>query len=367
MSAQSFYMFIQQYIDAWLPPARMAAAQTRALAAEVVAELFSKIAVSYPVLREEFVQVTATILEKTEEKCIKLLEALILREKDPFTINEFLQAHINKLRYDRFESAVQSAFTNVAAQEGGISGGGSWQAAKEHVASAMRSWYRDAHGVSSAANAQDMAAILEAYWTLASKRFVDNACMTLDQHILSTLGPKLQEQCYQFVHNEQQLESFFTEDPKIVAKRKDLIQLRDRLVKANTAMASIQAHRAPPPRHSTGSRQPDSAHNGISHGDISSVGGQLIRITIDIGKAGLGLQLADEGGRVVVRGFRPGSPAQQAGMNLGDILLEINGAIPGTFMGTIQKLKSLGPGPVHLALDRGTAKHISPAAPAHLP
>jgi interferon-induced GTP-binding protein Mx1 len=27
MSAQSFYMFIQEYIDAWRPPARMAAAQ----------------------------------------------------------------------------------------------------------------------------------------------------------------------------------------------------------------------------------------------------------------------------------------------------------------------------------------------------
>ena len=244
MSAQSFYMFIQEFIDAWAAPARMAAAQMRALANEVVHEMFKKIAISYPNLRDSFQTVASSILELSEDEALKLLEGLVTREKDPFTINEFLQAHINKLRYDRFEASVDTAFKGTA-YDG--PGSGSWQATKEHVGASLRSWYRSAHGVSSSANAEDMSAILEAYWTLASKRFIDNACMCLDDRILGTLCGKLQEKCYHFVHDEAQLELFFTEDDAMVAKRSQLEDTRDRLIKANAAMNNIQTTRRQPP------------------------------------------------------------------------------------------------------------------------
>merc|ERR1711934_226295 len=67
MSAQSFYMFIQEFIDAWAAPARMAAAQMRALANEVVHEMFKKIAISYPNLRDSFQTVASSILELSED------------------------------------------------------------------------------------------------------------------------------------------------------------------------------------------------------------------------------------------------------------------------------------------------------------
>jgi len=424
MSAQSFYMFIQEYVDAWLAPARMAAAQTRALAGEVVAELVENIAVSYPVLRDALQDLTASILEQTEDKAVKLLEGLVQREKDPFTVNEFLQAHINKLRYDRFAAAVEKSFVSVDKSQGGNyfqqnssnsaaakgargnttsnngtssgaardsppgggsssspkrgGGGGfgssssvsgsSWQASKEHVASSLRHWYRDAHGVSSAANAEDMAAILEAYWTLASKRFVDNACMCLDDTILSTICPKLQEKCYTLVHDDGRLESYFAEDPNIVKKRKELSQTLDRLAKANAAMASIQA-----------TRTSSSSYSGLRKGGVVGESGGprdspaapgaagrpanlsvVVRLTMHVGDQGLGLQLADEDGAVVVRGFRPGSHGQRAGVCLGDVLLEINGNTPGSFMATIQKLKALDHGPVALTLERGP-RSVAPA------
>lgn len=344
MSAQSFYMFVQEYIDAWLPPARMAAAQMRSLASEVVKELFENIAVSYPVLRDAFQTLTASILEVTEEEAIDLLQGLIAREKDPFTINEFLQAHINKLRYDRFEAAVEASFA-VVGSGSGTGSNASWQATKEHVGSSLRTWYRDAHGVSSSANAEDMSAILEAYWTLASKRFVDNACMCLDDRILGTLCSKLQEKCYQFVHDDERLEAFFTEDVSIVARREELEQTRDRLVKANAAMASIQVVRKP--------RSLPNATNG--HGDQAfnyQQQPQTVNLSLYIGPQGLGLQLADENGEVVTRGFRPGSSAQQAGVRLGDVLLEINGGSFDSFQDAISRLKSLGQGPVTLKLER---------------
>mmetsp|Transcript_21901 Transcript_21901/g.65671 ORF Transcript_21901/g.65671 Transcript_21901/m.65671 type:complete len:750 (+) Transcript_21901:40-2289(+) len=322
MSAQSFYMFIQEFIDAWAAPARMAAAQMRALASEVVRELFQKIAVSYPILRNSLNEVVLSILEESEGQALQLLDGLVMREKDPFTINEFLQAHINKLRYDRFEKSVDSAFCGTANDKGGVT---SWQATKEHVGASLRSWYRSAHGVNSSANAEDMSAILEAYWTLASKRFVDNACMCLDDRILGTLCSKLQEQCYRFVHDESKLEAFFTEDASLVASRSQLERNRDCLVRANSTMASIHITRKA---------------LRINAGETP----QVLRITVNIGINGLGLQLADEGGVVVIRGFRRESAAHRAGVNLGDVLVEINGEACASFSSAIAKLKTLGQG-----------------------
>lgn len=278
MSAQSFYMFIQEFINAWAAPARMAAAQMRALAGEVVQELFQKIAVSYPALRDSLNEVASSILEESESQALRLLDGLVVREKDPFTINEFLRAHINKLRYDRFEKCINAAFD-------GTEGGGeitSWQATKEHVGASLRIWYRSAHGVSSSANAEDMSAILEAYWTLASKRFIDSACMCLDDRILGTLCSKLQEKCYHFVHDEEKLAVLFTEDATLVARRLHLENTRDRLMAVNAVMAGLQLTRK--------------VVRGRSPGEAAK---KVLCILVSTSNR-LGLQLADEFGVVAV-------------------------------------------------------------------
>jgi interferon-induced GTP-binding protein Mx1 len=38
---------------------------------------------------------------------------VLVREKDPFTLNDFLQQWVNKLRYDRFSDAVDESFDNA--------------------------------------------------------------------------------------------------------------------------------------------------------------------------------------------------------------------------------------------------------------
>ena len=134
-------------------------------------KLVEAIALSYPALRDAYRGVAARILEGAEQTCTDAVDKILAREKDPFTVNDFLQAHINKLRHDRFQKAVNGAFAKTKASHD------SWSAAKEEVAAHLKTWYRATHGVNSAANAEDMCAILEAYWHLAAKRFTDNACM----------------------------------------------------------------------------------------------------------------------------------------------------------------------------------------------
>jgi Dynamin GTPase effector domain len=92
----------------------------------------------------------------------------------------------------------------------------------------------------SASNAEDMSAILEAYWLLAAKRFVDNVCMTLDKAVMGDVARHMQEECYRFVQDDARLARFFEEDSKLLARKKELTLRRDRLSKASAAMANIQ-------------------------------------------------------------------------------------------------------------------------------
>ncbi|CAM9971881.1 unnamed protein product, partial [Ectocarpus sp. 8 AP-2014] len=52
MSAQSFYMFMAQYVEAWRDPARVAATEVRSLSLEVATKLLDVLVVQYPALRE---------------------------------------------------------------------------------------------------------------------------------------------------------------------------------------------------------------------------------------------------------------------------------------------------------------------------
>ena len=114
----------------------------------------------------------------------------------------------------------------------------------------------------------------------------------------------MQEQCYVFVHDKDKLAKFFEEDADLVARRLEATNKRDRLAKANAAMANIQVERG-----------------GLGMGPTR------VRVTVALGQAGLGLQLADEGGRLVVRGFRTmeggPNPGVEAGIKAGDVIDQV--------------------------------------------
>ncbi len=183
MSSQSFYMLMSQYVEAWRGPAREAASEIRMLTLEAASKLLEVLVVPYPALRKAIKGVVEQALDKVYELALEAVDNLISKEKDPFSINDFLEQHINKIRYDKFQAAVQEAFANV--KEKGLDKHAGWAAAKDEVGASLRQWYRNTHGVNSFSNAEDMSAILEAYWLLAEKRFVDNVCMTLDKYITS--------------------------------------------------------------------------------------------------------------------------------------------------------------------------------------
>ena len=78
--------------------------------------------------------------------------------------------------------------------------------AKEETYCGIRDWYKTTHSVSPAASAADMSEIMEAYWNLSSKRFIDNCCMMTDADLLGDLPARIQDEMYEFLSDDRKLE-----------------------------------------------------------------------------------------------------------------------------------------------------------------
>lgn len=200
LSSQAFYLCMAQYIDAWARPMQDMLTEVRGEVQNVAASLSDHLLNQYPALRDTLRTVAARILTDALDKCSKLLSDILSREKDPFTLNDFLQQWVNKLRFDRFSNAVDDCFDATTANPE------NWDGLKSEVYSNLRTWYRSTHSVSAIANAQDMSAILEAYWALSSKRFVDMCCMLVDKEVMGKLPAAMQEQMYKFVRDDGKLQ-----------------------------------------------------------------------------------------------------------------------------------------------------------------
>ena len=154
----------------------------------------------YPGLRKCIKEIVQTSLKKISKNSIEHLVDLMNREKDPFTLNEFLQQWVNKIKYDRFSSAVETCFDDAKNPPG------NWDGLKEEIYAGLRQWYRKTHSVSPLASAKDMSAIMEAYWHLSAKRFIDNCCMLVDKSILGKLPNAVQDEMFKFIKDDEKLQ-----------------------------------------------------------------------------------------------------------------------------------------------------------------
>lgn len=81
-----------------------------------------------------------------------------------------------------------------------------WDELKAEIFESMKEWYRQTHSVSPLANAQEMSSILEAYWNISSKRFVDSCCMLTDKQLLDKLPSEMQQQMFLLFREDKKLQ-----------------------------------------------------------------------------------------------------------------------------------------------------------------
>lgn len=199
LSSQAFYMCMSKYVEQWTEPMEEMICQVRLITQDAVGILSDILFPQYPSLRNEFRVAAARILSDLVDTTIQQLRQTIDRERDPFTLNDFLQQWVNKLRFDIFANAVDDCFDSITENS-------NMETIKNEVFQNMTLWYQNTHNVTALANAKDMSAILEAYWNLSAKRFIDNCCLTVDKILLGNLSSLLQEYMYKFVRDEAKLE-----------------------------------------------------------------------------------------------------------------------------------------------------------------
>lgn len=93
----------------------------------------------YPSLREGLRIASARVLLDAVDDTTRKLQDALGREKDPFTLNDFLQQWVNKLRFDKFSEAVDNVF------DVSVTPISNFQGLKEEVYDGLRTWYRTTH------------------------------------------------------------------------------------------------------------------------------------------------------------------------------------------------------------------------------
>ena len=114
---------------------------------------------------------------------------MFAKEADPYTANESMVELIDQIRARNFEIALNSSL-GAAGQRGSL------DEIKAHTKATLGDWYIKTHGVNTTSKVEDMCTLLEAYWDVATKRLVDNVCMTLEHDFTNTVLKLLEEAAF---------------------------------------------------------------------------------------------------------------------------------------------------------------------------
>jgi len=114
MSQQAFHMCMAQYIDMWQEPTTELVGDMHTTALNVSYKLAEVLFVQYPALRDAIKLITEKTLSIMVDETSDTLNRTLAREKDPFTLNAFLPQWVNKIRFDRFNKAVDKVFDGIA-------------------------------------------------------------------------------------------------------------------------------------------------------------------------------------------------------------------------------------------------------------
>lgn len=194
-------------IEDWHAPVAAAKHELFDLCLAVGNALFLNMCPQFPKMGE----LVYGILETWVEAHVSVLETRIdesfKQEEDPFVSTDELANEIVKVRSERFDralahvlkmcsdEAVDGVLGKAAAssssssknKSGKVKVGEALKPLESTILDKLGQWYMANHGVSAAAQIEDMRTVLTAYWRLSSKRLSENVCMAFE--VISLLPP----------------------------------------------------------------------------------------------------------------------------------------------------------------------------------
>ena len=218
-----FKMFVKEYLKDWKEPAFTAIEDT----GNILDEVFGMVVehhvpqAQFPQLHHAITEALSAILQSRLEvaKGSGGVQGLFEDESEPMTLNHYFMDTYNKIKMDKLEQAISAAQTSEMILN-----------TQASALNYMRDWYSKTHKIGNASNeeqeAENLQAMLVAYWKTSSKRFVDNACSQADRLILRDLDGELSNSpaVARLMGSDEALQSLFTEDSGVKDKRRHLMQ-----------------------------------------------------------------------------------------------------------------------------------------------
>eukprot|EP00752_Nemacystus_decipiens_P002787 g2603.t1 len=225
LNHQVFYGFMIQNVETWRPAVESCRSQAANAALTVASLLVETLAVQFPRLCSAVRDALASLVEQLAEEVSVRIDEIFQKESDPFTTNEGMLEVINTIRFRHFDKAVEDAMDEAGEAPENM------EALKTAVMEKLSEWYMRNHGVGTMANVEDMCTLLQAYWNVATKRLVDNVCMTMEQDFVVKLLGKVESELFLLTNRFTDVEELFVEDTSVVEKRRALQAKKQRLLK----------------------------------------------------------------------------------------------------------------------------------------
>ena len=245
-----FEHFVRGYVDRWKLASLSLLGDVKEMAAEACNHIIDHHIHGHCRLASGLRALLQDVLSSgAHEARTEALEALIANELAPMTENHYFMDIYNKAHMTSFERMLDRALKSVPAEPMPLGFGVSATAQQDIKQSAslvrfaLIREYTAMHTVGTEPNetqeAEDLQAMLHAYWKASSKRFVDTTIQTVDRVLLKRLDAVMVDRFVKASQTEQQLAELFVEDEQISEMRSMLEAKLARLQKAKTVLREL--------------------------------------------------------------------------------------------------------------------------------
>ncbi|KAJ8610480.1 hypothetical protein CTAYLR_007776 [Chrysophaeum taylorii] len=298
LNSYFFYGFMARHVEMWRPLIEGAKTALYDSSFAATAALATELLPAYPGMAQAVRDQVAEYLDSSADAIAEKIEEVFKHESDPFISKNELSDAILKVRFERFERALdtvmtacgtgpaQAAKTVVAERNQKETQASTAQAKlaeshaatpseedkvpdekerkkkddlKEHplkelVLTSLGRWYMANHGVTSMSMVEDMRTVLIAYWGVAAKRITENTCMLFETHLLAVMAEDVEKQLLSLAQtpdgdaDTSTIDTLLAQDDDIRKQRENLKKKKDRVAAALNSVGRFAPNLVARPR-----------------------------------------------------------------------------------------------------------------------
>mmetsp|Transcript_26171 Transcript_26171/g.30995 ORF Transcript_26171/g.30995 Transcript_26171/m.30995 type:complete len:678 (+) Transcript_26171:20-2053(+) len=240
-NSQAFYTFIAASVKGWQPAVERCRAQVVQSARSVSAQVLGRLVPGFPGLYATVTEMATKVINEYGDELHDKLDVILMKESNPFITNENMMELIDTLRFRNFDRALEEMMSTVDDKGGECSP----EDLQAQIVTRLGGWYMQCHGINVKSKVEDMTIMIEAYWDVATKRLVDNVCISLEHDFIEKVLTKLEADCFMLVTNSfgpngaGELAYLFSEDPLVAERRQNLMNKSERLNGAITTLREM--------------------------------------------------------------------------------------------------------------------------------